>query len=181
MKKYLSLLIAILFTLSLNAGGGKAKIVFDSTRYDFGYIQEDKGKVTHSFKFTNDGDAPLIIIYTRSTCGCTASHFTKEPVAPAGTGSIDVTFDPEGRPGTFRKEIKVYTNARKASIKLIIRRGLLYLKIIVMKQLILGLILIFSITVSVAQPQIVFDNKNHDFGTFEEETGPGHSRFSIRQ
>ena len=45
MKKYLNLLIAILFTLSLNAGGGKAKIVFDSTRYDFGYIQEDKGKV----------------------------------------------------------------------------------------------------------------------------------------
>ena len=39
MKKYLSLLIAVLFTLSLNAGGGKAKIVFDSTRYDFGYIQ----------------------------------------------------------------------------------------------------------------------------------------------
>ena len=120
MKKYLSLLIAILFTLSLNAGGGKAKIVFDSTRYDFGYIQEDKGKVPHSFKFTNDGAAPLIIIYTRSTCGCTASHFTKEPVAPAGTGSIDVTFDTEGRPGTFRKEVKVYTNARKASIKLII-------------------------------------------------------------
>ena len=112
MKKYLSLLIAVLFTLSLNAGGGKAKIVFDSTRYDFGYIQEDKGKVTHSFKFTNGGDAPLIIIDTRSTCGCTAS--------PAGTGSIDVTFDPEGRPGTFRKEVKVYTNARKASIKLII-------------------------------------------------------------
>ena len=27
MKKYLSLLIAVLFTLSLNAGGGKAKIV----------------------------------------------------------------------------------------------------------------------------------------------------------
>ena len=103
MKKYLSLLIAILFTLSLNAGGGKAKIVFDSTRYDFGYIQEDKGKVTHSFNFTNGGDAPLIIIDTRSTCGCTASHFTKEPVA-----------------GTFRKEVKVYTNAGKASIKLII-------------------------------------------------------------
>ena len=34
--------------------------------------------------------------------------------------SIDVTFDPEGRPGTFRKEVKVYTNAGKASIKLII-------------------------------------------------------------
>ena len=28
MKKYLSLLIAILFTLSLNAGGGKAKNSF---------------------------------------------------------------------------------------------------------------------------------------------------------
>ena len=42
MKKYLSLLIAVLFTLSLNAGGGKAKIVFDSTRYDFGIFRKIK-------------------------------------------------------------------------------------------------------------------------------------------
>lgn len=147
-----------MFTLSLNAGGGKAKIVFDSTRYDFGYIQEDKGKVTHSFKFTNDGDAPLIIIYTRSTCGCTASHFTKEPVAPAGTGSIDVTFDPEGRPGTFRKEVKVYTNARKASIKLIIE-GIVVPKNNSYETIDFRIDSHFSITVSVAQPQIVFDNK----------------------
>ena len=70
MKKYLSLLIAILFTLSLNAGGGKAKIVFDSTRYDFGYIQEDKGKVTHSFKFTNDGDAHGIAFHQRACRPC---------------------------------------------------------------------------------------------------------------
>ena len=52
MKKYLSLLIAILFTLSLNAGGGKAKIVFDSTRYDFGYIQEDKS--IHKIDYRRD-------------------------------------------------------------------------------------------------------------------------------
>lgn len=122
MKKYLSLLIAILFTLSLNAGGGKAKIVFDSTRYDFGYIQEDKGKVTHSFKFTNDGDAPLIIIYTRSTCGCTASHFTKEPVAPAGTGSIDVTFDPEGLSRDLSKRGQSLYQCQKSIHKIDYRR-----------------------------------------------------------
>lgn len=120
MKKQLILLLAVLFTLSLHAANGKAKITFESSRYDFGYIQESKGIVTHSFEFTNNGDAPLIIVDTRSTCGCTASHFTKEPIAPKAKGSIDVQFNPEGRPGAFRKEVKVYTNASKAAVKLII-------------------------------------------------------------
>lgn len=120
MKKTLSLLLAVLFALSLHAGNGKAKITFESPRYDFGYIQESKGVVTHSFEFTNSGDAPLIIIETRSTCGCTASQFTKEPIAPKAKGAIEVQFNPEGRPGTFRKEIKVYTNASKAAVKLIV-------------------------------------------------------------
>lgn len=120
MKKELSLLLAILFTLSLYAGNGKAKITFESPRYDFGYIQESKGKVTHTFEFTNTGDAPLIIIKTRSLCGCTASSYTKEPIAPNGKGSIEVKFDPEGRPGPFRKEVKVFTNAGKTAVKLIV-------------------------------------------------------------
>lgn len=120
MKKELCLLLAILFTLSLHAGNGKAKITFESPRYDFGYIQESKGKVTHTFEFTNTGNEPLIIVDTRSLCGCTASRFTKEPIAPNGKGSIDVQFDPAGRPGPFRKEIKVYTNASKAAVKLIV-------------------------------------------------------------
>lgn len=120
MKKQIILLVTLLLTLSLNAGSGKAKITFDSPRYDFGYIQESKGSVTHAFEFTNSGNAPLIIIDTRSTCGCTASHFTKEPIAPKGKGKIVVNFNPEGRPGTFRKEVKVYTNASKAAVKLII-------------------------------------------------------------
>lgn len=120
MKKQIILLVTLLLTLSLNASSGKAKITFDSPRYDFGYIQESKGNVTHAFEFTNSGNAPLIIIDTRSTCGCTASHFTKEPIAPKGKGKIVVTFNPEGRPGTFRKEVKVYTNASKAAVKLII-------------------------------------------------------------
>ncbi|HIZ27424.1 DUF1573 domain-containing protein [Barnesiella sp. An55] len=120
MKKQIILLVTLLLTLSLNAGSGKAKITFDSPRYDFGYIQESKGNVTHAFEFTNSGNAPLIIIDTRSTCGCTASHFTKEPIAPKGKGKIVVNFNPEGRPGTFRKEVKVYTNASKAAVKLII-------------------------------------------------------------
>lgn len=120
MKKQLCLLLAFLFTLSLYAGNGKAKIKFESPRYDFGYIQEAKGKVSHTFEFTNTGNATLIIVDTRSLCGCTASQFTRKPVAPNGKGSIRVEFNPKGRPGPFRKEIKVYTNASKAAVKLII-------------------------------------------------------------
>ena len=106
-------------SLSLFAGG-KGKIVFESTRYDFGYIEESKGVVAHNFKFTNTGKGALIIIDTRSMCGCTASKYSREPIAPGKKGSIDVTFDPKGRPGAFRKEIKVYTSAGKSPVKLIV-------------------------------------------------------------
>lgn len=119
MKKQLSLLLMLLVSLSLLAGG-KGKIVFESTRYDFGYIEESKGRVAHSFEFTNIGKEALIIIDTRSMCGCTASQYSREPIAPGKKGSIDVTFDPKGRPGAFRKEIKVYTSTGKSPVKLII-------------------------------------------------------------
>ena len=119
MKKTLSLLLMLWISLSLFAGG-KGKIVFESTRYDFGYIEESNGVVAHHFEFTNTGKGALIIIDTRSMCGCTASKYSREPIAPGKKGSIDVTFDPKGRPGAFRKEIKVYTSAGKSPVKLIV-------------------------------------------------------------
>ena len=119
MKKQLSLLLMLLVSLSIFAGS-KGKIAFEATRYDFGYIEESKGVVAHDFEFTNTGKGALIIIDTRSMCGCTASKYSREPIAPGKKGIINVTFDPKGRPGVFRKEIKVYTSAGKSPVKLIV-------------------------------------------------------------
>ncbi|HIN39785.1 MAG TPA: DUF1573 domain-containing protein, partial [Flavobacteriales bacterium] len=46
------------------------KIIFEKNAYDFGKIIQGE-KVTLSFKFTNEGDADLIVTSARGTCGCT--------------------------------------------------------------------------------------------------------------
>ena len=90
-------------------------ISFDKTSYNFGNINELDGLKTHEFIFTNNGTQPLVIYDISTTCGCTVPEWSKEPVAPGATGSIKVTFDPLGRPGAFRKNITVKSNAREAN------------------------------------------------------------------
>jgi hypothetical protein len=95
-------------------------ITFDKTSHNFGNIKELDGMKTHVFTFKNNGSQPLIINDITSTCGCTVPEWSKEPIAPGGSGSVKVTFDPLGRPGAFRKSITVKTNARESSVILYI-------------------------------------------------------------
>ncbi len=87
------------------------QIVFDNTTHDFGSFEEEIGPVTHEFKFFNTGNEPLLITNVRTTCGCTASEYTREPIAPNDSGSVKVTYNPKGRPGRFSKPVYVTTNA----------------------------------------------------------------------
>ncbi|TSA34614.1 MAG: DUF1573 domain-containing protein [Porphyromonadaceae bacterium] len=95
-------------------------ITFDKTSFNFGNINELDGLKTHVFSFTNNGSQPLIINDITSTCGCTVPEWIKEPIPPGGTGTVKVTFDPLGRPGAFRKNIAVKTNARESTVVLYI-------------------------------------------------------------
>ena len=83
---------------------------FNVSTHDFGTIKESKGPVKHSFELTNTGDKPLIIIDAVASCGCTRPSFTAKPIKPGKKGKVEVTFNPTGRAGTFRKTIKVKTN-----------------------------------------------------------------------
>ena len=39
-------------------------------------------KVEHVFEFENVGNEPLILSDVRTTCGCTAPEWPREPIAP---------------------------------------------------------------------------------------------------
>lgn len=108
----LTLMAALLLSVSPEAMAAKpaSKIVFDGTTHDFGNIHEEKGPVTHVFEFTNNGDAPLVIISATASCGCTKPKYSPEPVRPGQKGKISVTYVPQNRPGEFDKTIKVRTN-----------------------------------------------------------------------
>lgn len=98
----------------------KAKIEFDSQVKDFGTI-EFAGDGSHTFKFTNTGEAPLIISNVKPTCGCTvADGWPKEAILPGESGEIKIKYDTK-RTGQFTKTIKVTTNTAEPEIRLTIK------------------------------------------------------------
>ena len=88
---------------------GMPAFTFEKEEHDFG-ILIDGEKVSYSFRFTNSGDAPLIISNAKGSCGCTVPNYPKEPIAPGSTASIDVTFDSKGRTGKQSKAVTLTTN-----------------------------------------------------------------------
>ncbi len=118
-------IVFIFMSLLLMTGGAfaqnQAVIAAETPTHDFGVIQEDNGTVTHTFKISNKGDMPLVITRVIASCGCTTPNWTKEPIAPGGTGEINITFNPKGRPGPFAKTISVYSNGKTGSYVLTIR------------------------------------------------------------
>ncbi len=120
MKSFYSILIALLISMTAFAKEKAPKIVFEKTTYEYGNIKEADGDASCEFKFTNKGNAPLIITRASSSCGCTAPTYPKEPIAPGESGVIGVTYHAKGRPGGFSKNITIYTNVPEEKIKLII-------------------------------------------------------------
>ena len=96
-------------------------ITFKKTTHDFGKINEADGRVTTTFSFSNDGDAPLVLSNVRASCGCTTPKWTREPIEPGQTGEITVTYNPAGRPGRFQKTVTVTSNTAQATTKLYIK------------------------------------------------------------
>ena len=103
-----------------SAQGGQEKqpvIQFDKTEYDFGKILQGE-VVSYTFHFTNVGDAPLLITGVEKSCGCTASEFSREPIAPGKSGQIKITYDSKGHHGIQSKTLVVLTNTNPAQTNL---------------------------------------------------------------
>lgn len=114
MKKVTILLAMLIAALLPAMAEDKVPIVnFAETSHDFGSIPEEDGPVTCYFSFVNEGEAPLVIISASAQCGCTRPSFPQKPIAPGKSGEIKVTYNPQGRPGEFVKEVKVKTNDKK--------------------------------------------------------------------
>lgn len=108
MKKLKVFLFCALVSLAANAQ--KPVIDFATKSHDFGKINEADGNVTHVFDFTNKGKTPLVINRVQASCGCTTPAWTKSPIESEKKGTITVTYNTAGRPGTFTKTITVFSN-----------------------------------------------------------------------
>lgn len=102
-----------------DANSGKHPVLtFTESEFDFGTIDQGT-KVEHVFKFTNTGDAPLVIVDAKSSCGCTVPVYPKDPVAPGAEAELLVKFNGSGK-NQVSKTVTITANtaAGKETIKI---------------------------------------------------------------
>lgn len=63
-----------------------------------------------SYKFRNNGKAPLVIENVLPGCGCTVADYPKKAIAPGEESEIKAEFDSHGREGIQNKNITVNAN-----------------------------------------------------------------------
>ena len=113
---------------SMRKGGGSTivpagafpKFTFDQEEHNFGQIR-DGDIVSHTFRFTNSGEAPLIISKATAACGCTVPQWPKQPIPVGGSGEIQVQFDSSNKPGMQNKVVTITANTESKVKKLLIR------------------------------------------------------------
>lgn len=81
---------------------------FEKSTFDFGKIKTGT-KITHEFKFKNNGKRDLLIRKTTASCGCTAVE-AKRVIKPGKTSVIKIVFNSTGKRGKQHKSVTIITN-----------------------------------------------------------------------
>lgn len=90
------------------------KADFPERSFEAGDVQHG-GVIEHVFQVRNDGDEPLLITEVHPTCGCTILDYTKTPIPPGGTGTIQFKIETKTlASGKHSKTITVMTDAPNA-------------------------------------------------------------------
>ena len=91
--------------------GDNSPAKWKSEAIDLGEIPQGK-PVNIDFEFINVGKEAIIITNVHASCGCTATDYTREPVAPGKKAIIKATFNAAAK-GAFSKTVTVTTNVDK--------------------------------------------------------------------
>lgn len=97
------------------------KIEFDKLVNDLGTFSEDSEPKVCTFKFTNRQAKAIAIVHVQSTCGCTIPKYTKKAIRPGESGEINITYNPQGRPGIFNRAILVSFSDQADKVHLFVK------------------------------------------------------------
>ena len=114
-------------TQSISTENG-AKINFESDTIDYGTI-ENSADGNREFKFTNTGNAPLVISKATGSCGCTVPTWPKEAILPGASSVIKVHYD-TARTGAFSKSVTLISNAVNEPSKVLHIKGTVNAKVV---------------------------------------------------
>jgi len=83
-----------------------ARLTLDNYVIDFGRLYEEH-KVSSKVVYRNTGKSTLMNIEFHPACGCTVAKPTHTVLEPGEAGSVEITFDPKGKPGRTTKTVQV--------------------------------------------------------------------------
>lgn len=93
-----------------------AVISWKSETIDVGEIPQGTPK-TIKFEFTNSTSKTVLITNVKAACGCTATDYSKESIAPGKTGYVNAIYNAASA-GAFTKSVTVTTSDSDSSKQL---------------------------------------------------------------
>ena len=100
--------IAPINALVVKEVDASSPIVWKSESIDVGNIPQNTPKPI-VFEFKNTGKTAVVVTNVQGSCGCTATSYTKTPIAPGKTGTVTATYN-AANAGAFTKTVSVTTN-----------------------------------------------------------------------
>lgn len=113
MLSFFALVSSFSFAQEKTATDKVGEFSFETVEIDYGKIAQNADGV-RVFKFTNTGDAPIVISNAKGSCGCTVPTYPKNVIQPGETGQIDVKYA-TNRIGAFTKTVTLTSNASEPS------------------------------------------------------------------
>lgn len=89
--------------------------LINESEFDFGVIKQSGGIVSHEFNLKYQGDNPLIVTGTPSSCACTEGKISSKNIKKGDEVVLTVLFDPnlhEEPEGKFFKTVTVLTDPK---------------------------------------------------------------------
>ncbi len=85
-----------------------AHISFEQTEYDFGEVSRKDDDKICTFRFTNDGSEPLVVLSASTSCSCLKADFSRKPVAVGESGVIKLKLESKKMDkGVFRRVVQI--------------------------------------------------------------------------
>ena len=114
--------IFILLSTAITIKAQQLEVVsFEEPVAELGTIIDDQGVVSHRFTFTNLTSGLLQVEKVATSCGCTSTNWSTDPISAGEEGFIEIQFDPYNRPGPFEKNAVVHYKEQPDSLILKIK------------------------------------------------------------
>ena len=91
----------------------QAELKFTDKVHRSGKVIEGE-QLDYTYRFTNNGDAPLIFLKYEVACPCTVVNLPEAPILPGVDATILVRFDTTDKIGYQDRTVTIYSNALKS-------------------------------------------------------------------